>query len=120
MSSLTINLDADALREATVQAMAGVLTPEVKEEILQKAISNVLSPSTDSWNRGKSPLEIALQEATIQIARQEAKKLLDEDDEFRTKINALLKSTAEKILNSDMDKLAERMADAFVESMRRD
>ena len=38
MSNLTLQLDSDALREATVQAMLGVLTQEVKNKMLENAI----------------------------------------------------------------------------------
>lgn len=38
MSELTLKLDGDALREATVQAMLGVLTPEVKAKMLESAV----------------------------------------------------------------------------------
>jgi hypothetical protein len=36
------------------------------------------------------------------------------------KVQQLLRSTADKVLSADMDKLADRMATAFTESMRKD
>lgn len=120
MSSLTLQLDNDALREATAQALIGVLTPEVKAKIMQDAIQAVLKPSTDSWNRGKSPLDMAFEGAVRDLAHQEAKRLVAEDPVLSVKIKELMRATADKVLNSDQDKLAERMADAFCSSMRRD
>lgn len=118
MSNLTLELDAEALREATVQAMTGVLTPEVKEKILQKAITYILQPSTDSWNRGQTPLENALKDAILKVATQEAERLIKEDTEFSEKIKVLLRTTADKVFAQDQDKFAERIADAFVSSIR--
>jgi hypothetical protein len=119
-SQLTLSLDGDALREATVQAMSGVLAPEIKAKMLENAIRTILAPGTDSWSHKKSPLELAFVEAVIQIAHQEVKRLVVEDKVFCEKLNTLMRATADKILSTDIDKFAGRMADAFVASFRRD
>lgn len=120
MSNLTLQLDGDSLREATVQAMLGVLSEDVKAKMLENAIQAILKPSTNSWDKKKSPLELAFERAIDQVAHAEAKKMIEEDTSLREKIKDLLRSTADKVINTDHDKLAERMADAFVSSMRRD
>lgn len=120
MSNLTLQLDGDALREATVQAMLGVLTPEVKAKMLESAVQAILKPSTNSWENKKSPLELAFERAVEQVANAEAKRMIEEDDAIRERVKELLRTTADKVLNADPDKLAERMADAFIASIRRD
>jgi virulence-associated protein VagC len=120
MSNIQIQLDPVALREATTQAIMGVLTPEVRAEIIRKAISALLTPSTESWNKNKSPVELAFEQAVVQLARDEAKRMIAEDEPTRLKVQQLLRSTADKVLSADMDKLADRMATAFTESMRKD
>lgn len=120
MSTVTLNLDGEALREATVQAIMGVLTPEVKAKMLENAVQAILNPSTDSWNKNKSPLELAFERAVEQVAHTEAKRMIEEDGVIRKRVKDLLRSTADKVLGADPDKLAQRMADAFASSMRRD
>ncbi len=120
MSEIKISLDGDALREATVQALMGVLTPDVKEQMIQKAITAILQPSTNSWEKHKSPIEKAFQNAVDQLARDEAKRLVEEEVVIQAKVKELLRTTSDKVLGADTDKLADRMADAFVASMRRD
>lgn len=120
MSTISLNLDGDALREATVQAMLGVLTPEVKAKVLESAISALLKPSTNSWDNKKSPIELAFEGAVLNVARQEAQRLVAEDSPLRERMQSLLRDTADRVLNADTDKLAERMADAFAASMRKD
>lgn len=121
MSNLTLQLDGDALREATVQAMLGVLTPEVKAKMLESAVQAILRPSTNSWeNNKKSPLELAFERAVEQVANAEAMRMIEEDGVIRDRVKELLRTTADKVLNADPDKLAQRMADAFAASMRRD
>ena len=120
MSNLTLQLDGDALREATVQAMLGVLTPEVKAKMLENAVQAILRPSTNSWDNKKSPLELAFERAIERVANDEAKRMIENDEAIRERVQALLRSTADKVLNADADKLTQRMADAFVSSMRRE
>ena len=120
MSSLTLQFDVESLREATAQAMLGVLTAEVKEKILEQAVRELLKPSTDGWNKNKSPLEIAFNKALEQLAQNEAKRMIKSDAEIRDRVQSLMRTTADKVLGADQEKLAQRMADAFVSSMRRD
>ena len=120
MAQVTLNLDGEALREATVQAMLGVLTPEIKAKVLESAIQTLLAPSTNSWERKKSPIELAFEEAVERVAREEAVRLVAEDDALRARMKELLRATADKVLGSDIDKLTERMATSFAESMKRD
>ena len=127
MSSLTLQFDVESLREATAQAMLGVLTAEVKEKILEQAVRELLKPSTDGWNKNKSPhsalvvrVEIAFNKALEQLAQNEAKRMIKSDAEIRDRVQSLMRTTADKVLGADQEKLAQRMADAFVSSMRRD
>ena len=120
MATVTLNLDGDALREATVQAMVGVLSPETKAKVLENAIKGLLTPSTNSWDNKKSLIEIAFEAAVNKVAQVEALRLVTEDVELRDKMKNLLRETADKILGADMDKLAQRMADSFVQSMRKE
>lgn len=120
MSNLTLQLDGDALREATVQAMLGVLTPEVKAKMLENAVQAILKPSTNSWEKNKSPLELAFERAVDRLANEEATRMVAEDPVMRERVKELMRTTADKVLGADMEKLAQRMADAFVSSMRRD
>lgn len=118
MSSLTIQLDPVALREATSQAIMGMLTPELRAAMIERSISNLLSASTDSWDKGKTPLQKAFNEAVEQVARDLAKKAIATDTKLVTRVNDLLHQSIDKMLKTDPEKLTERMADAFIASLR--
>jgi agmatine/peptidylarginine deiminase len=120
MSSIEIKLDGDALRDATVQAITGTLTPEVREKILKNAIEALLKPSTDSWRNNKSPIEEAFERAVVEIAHKEAVRIVAEDEGIRKRMTELLRITADKLLNMDINKMADRMADAFVTFLRKE
>jgi len=118
MNALTLNLDNEALKNATIQAINGVLTSEVKEKLVEKAIVSILAPSTNSWERGQSKIEGIFQDAILEIARQEAAALVSRDDVFRLKIRNLIQLTAEKLMDTDVEKLVGRMSDALVRSLQ--
>lgn len=120
MAEIKLTLDGDALREATVQAMVGVLTPEVKAKILESAIQALLKPSTDTWRQGKSPIQEAFDHAVIRVANEAALKMITEDSEVSQRIAALMRQTTDMVMMMDATKLSQRMADAFVASMRKD
>jgi agmatine/peptidylarginine deiminase len=120
MSNLTLQLEGDALREAIAQSILGQLTPEAQQALLDQAIQAILKPSTNSWDKGMSPLERAFASAVERVAQQEAVRLVTENQEIKAKMEELLRQTADKVLAADTEVLAERMANAFVASMRRD
>jgi hypothetical protein len=120
VSNLTLQLEGDALREAIAQSILGQLTPETQRKLLDKAIQAILTPSTHSWDRGQSPLQKAFENAVVIVARREAERLVSEDEEMKAKMEDLLRKTADRVLSTDTEKLAEKMASAFVASMQRD
>lgn len=120
MANVSIELDAVALREATNQAIMGVLTPQIREELIRKAIVQLLAPSPNSWENKITQLEAAFEQAVYKYAHEVCRDMVNNDLEIKAKIRDLIRQTADKILNADLGKMADRMADAFVASCRRD
>lgn len=120
MTNLTLQIEGDALREAIAQSIIGHLTPETQRQLLDKAIQAILAPSTNNYDRGKSPLQIAFENAVQRVAQEQALRLVQEDEIIKAKLQDLLRETADKVLAADTEKMSERMADAFVASMRKE
>lgn len=119
--AITINMDAEALQQATLQALMGVLTPEMRDSLIQKAIQEIMKPQTNGYGRAaKSLLEQAFENGVERICREEMVNILTSDSNLRERINELLRITADKVLSADQEKLTQRMADSFVSSLRRD
>ena len=119
MTNLTFELEGDALREAIAQSILGQLTPEVQRGILDKAVQAILASSTNSFDRfGRSPLQIAFENAVQNVAQQQALRLVQEDEGIKTKLQQLLRETADRVLATDAEKLSQRMAEAFISSMK--
>lgn len=118
MTAITINLDPVALREATTQSIMGMLTPEVRAKIISDAISALLNPSTNSWDKGRSPIQQAFDNAVARVAHEVAHEHVKNDPTIKSRLEFLVKETATNVLRMDAAKMAENMASAFVESMR--
>lgn len=117
-TNLQIQLDPVALREATSQAIMGLLSPEVRAQIIQNAISALLLPSTNSWDRGISPLQSAFNQAVQQVARDVAQQEIVGNAEILAGLREMLLAVSKRVLSTEPEKLVERMADAFVQSVR--
>jgi ethanolamine ammonia-lyase small subunit len=117
MSEIRISLDPVALREATTQAIMGILTPEVKAQVIQEAIRSVLAPSTNGWDKGKSPLTLAFEGAVHKVAREVIEEQVVKDESIRARLSELLSQAKDKLLKLDQEDLGKKIADAFVASI---
>ena len=120
MSTLTVSLDPVALREATSQAIMGILTPEMREKLIRASIANLLDPSQNSWNRGKTPLQSAFNAAVEAVAQRIAAEYVAGNAEVVAKIRELMTAAMSKLVSVDADKLTEKMGEAIVKAISRD
>lgn len=120
MTEITVQLDNEALRDATAQAILGTLTPEIRDKILQNAVQALLNKRGGTYGSGKSQLEEAFDAAVRVVAHQEAQRIVSEDAQIKERIAKLLRDTADKVLSADLEKMSDRMAEAFIVSMRKD
>jgi hypothetical protein len=121
MTTVTLTLDAEALREGTMQAIMGVLTPEMRNKLIESSIQAILAPSTNSWDKKASAIEIAFNNAVDSLARTVANDMVKSDPELRTRLEELMKKTFDKMLTvddwDDTKGLPARMADAFISGL---
>lgn len=113
----SVTLPPDAVQQATAQALIGILSPEVKEQLLQKGINAVLCEK-NSYRDKKTPLQCAFEDAIAQVAREEAIKMVQDNEQIRSKIQAVLRDTADKVLSTSPEQLAEKMAASFISSIK--
>jgi hypothetical protein len=106
------------LQQATVQALLNAMTPEVKAQLIENAIKNLLTPSTNSWENKKTPIESVFEGAATQVVREEAARLFKEDEAVRDKVVGLMRRVADKMLGDDVDSFATRIAEAMIVNIR--
>ena len=116
MANLNIQLDSDTLREATAQALLGILTEPVKQELIKEAIIALLQPKS-GFSGNYSKIQEAFNNAVYMIVRDEATKYIMETPEVKEKLIALMKQSAEKMLTCDVEDLTNKMRDAFVKAI---
>ena len=119
MSTLTVNLDPVAIREATSQAIMGLLTPELREKLIRDSIANLLNPSQNSWDRGKTPLQSAFNSAVEVVAQKIAAEYVAGNAEVVAKIRELMTAAMSKLVSVDAEKLTEKMGNAIAEAISR-
>lgn len=116
--NLTLSLDKDQLQAATVQAIVGQLTPEAMKGLIEQAVVSLLKTSDNFGRGGITPIEQAFNQAVAQVAREAAVKYVSETPELQQQLRELVERACQKLLKSDPDKYADRLADAFATSIR--
>ncbi len=90
MEQLTI--DAGTLKTITAKAIIEGISTEAKDELIQKAIENVIAvPEKKGYGiEVKSALQQAFDQAIVEIARGVVKEFLEQDTKTRDKIVAVI------------------------------
>lgn len=120
MSNLSFDLDDAAIRAATATALLTAMSSESRDRLIKQAIQAVLDPSPHAWDKGKSPLEQAFERAVRDAVEAEARRLVAEEATIQARLQSLVRAATEKMLSADPERMAQRMADAFIDSLRRD
>lgn len=124
VAQVTLQLDEAAIREATVQALAGKLTPEAQAKMIEAGIRNVLTPDTSGYGSRRTPLEDAFRDAVTMRAREIAREVVVQDEALQAKLRELMADTIARMLTYSDEQartaFVSRLADAFVSTLRRD
>lgn len=114
---MDLRVDDEAMRSLVAKAVFDSVSPETRDKLLADAINAILhSQSTNTWEKGKSPLKIAFEYAVSRAAMNYADKMLAESSEFNAKLQALFVDVS-KALFDDHDKRA-TLVSAVAEKIR--
>jgi len=124
MANVTLQMDEAAIREATVQALMGKLTPEFQAKLIQDAIQSILTRDRGSYSTDPTPIEQAFCDAVYTQANRIARETVEQDAAVQAKLRELMADTMARML-THTDEAArtafvDRMAQAFVNTLRRD
>lgn len=124
MANVTLQMDEAAIREATVQALLGKLTPEFQAQLIQGAIQSILVKDRGSYGDSLSPIERAFRDAVYTQANRIARETVEQDAALQTKLRELMADTMARMLTHGDEAartaFVDRMAQAFVNTLRRD
>jgi hypothetical protein len=124
MTALTINFtDSEALKNATVQALTGVLSPELKESLIKNAVEAMLvtPPKRNHYDVAtpKSPLQDAFEQAIFTFSRELAGEMVRADPAMQQKLREAMHVAADKLFTGEAQYLlGEALADAFAKMLK--
>lgn len=123
MANLTIQLDEGAIREATVQALVGHLTPEAKTKLIEGAIQSILTRDRGAYGTDLLPLERAFRSAVQDQVHKIAQEMVTADPALTGKLRELMADAMARMLTYTDEEartvFVAKMADAFVNSLQR-
>lgn len=123
-AAITVNFtDSEALKNATVQALVGALSPELKEELIRKGVESLmLTPPARQgygYSEPKSPLQEVFETAIRQFARDLAIDMVKGDANLQVKLKEALHGAAEKMFAAQYN-LADILGEAFTTALKKD
>lgn len=115
-----MTLPKEVIDAAVIKSFLDGLTPEIKASLIQQAIEKMLVPEQPrySGHKPEAPLTEAFQNAVFATMREVVMEQVKSSEVMRARLQELFTVAAHKMLNCDTDKMAERMSEAFIQSLR--
>lgn len=114
---MDITLDKEMVKSVVSAAILQMLDAQKREALIKEAIQHLLSPGTDSWNRGRSPLQEAFANACRLIAVEIAKEMLEKDEQVKARIRELILEAYMRVTEQNREKTVQRIAEALERGM---
>ena len=89
---MNIDITDANLKAIVAEAILANISGEKRDAVMKEAIAFLLVPEKNDYGsvRRPAPIEQAFRDAAAQIAKEEARKMLDSNSEFQTKLKELL------------------------------
>lgn len=89
---MKVELDGSAVAEIASNAIFQSMSEDARESVLKQAVQILLTPEKDHRNHayGKTPLQLAFEQALHAAAYKAVQEKIAEDPEVRAKIDELL------------------------------
>lgn len=110
-----ITLSDDQLNKVMAQAVLTYLTPEKRDELLTKAVTEFFNAKDKSGYDKRPEIEKAFTEVIAKVGREEAEKLIRGSPETMEKIRRCAHDGIHKVLGSD--KLTDHIASGLARSL---
>lgn len=111
MSSI---IDENALRTIVAKAMFDTLTETKKEELLNQALTQVITPAKDAYGRSTvSIVEQAFRQHVELEVRNIVREIMKSDPRVAAKLTEVVTQTIHNLLFKDSDRLANALTQSF-------
>lgn len=111
---MSISIPPEALREVVAAAIVSHISAAERDTIMAAAVKYLLEPTRGQYGAvNASPIQDAFNRAADQIAREEARKMLESDDSFRVRLAAIIKDATTLAFETKRDETVQRIATAI-------
>ena len=98
---MNVTINEEAMRVLVQKAIFDSMDPSTRDELVSRAIADLIAPQADSWARGRSKLQDIFQQATAEIARDVVRAQLATDASFKAQLADIVARALEKALATD-------------------
>lgn len=99
---MKVTLDDAKVREAVSEAVMRSLDENARSTLIEGAIAHLLTPATEGWQKGTSPLQHLFNRTIEEVAKVELDKLLaDEGNPISARVQALYEEASKKLFDDE-------------------
>lgn len=113
---IQVKLEDAKIREAVSEAVLRSLDEGSRNSLIEAAIAHLLTPASDGYRKGTSPLQVLFNQAIESVASSELEKVMAaEDSMLRMRLRALHEEAARRVFD-DMDarqKIVDKVANGI-------
>jgi len=111
---MQLNVDENTLKGMVREAILATFTPEVRNDLVSKAVRDLLDEKPDGSNgrRDKSRLQLIFDSEVESFAYKAIREMFESDQTVKASVESLVKKAWQKVL-SDEEGIADSMAKAL-------
>lgn len=120
---MDLKISDEQLKSVVAGAVLTAISPDQRQALVEGAIVKLLEPQEplDRYSSKKRPsrVEEAFIDAVAVVAREEVRRLMNEDDGVRAKVAAIVRDATDRAFTGEArEQLVNRMAGAILNTMR--
>jgi len=114
---MKIDLDSDMVKEVVSAAIFQSFDEQKRDSLIKSALDYLLKPGSESYNRGKTPLQSAFELALNQQALAVAESLLKDNVEVKAKLESMMLDALVNITTTRRQAIVDKMSDALLKAL---
>ncbi len=116
---MDIKLDEQMMRGLVSEALLKAMDEKQRELLIAGAIKHLLTPEKGLYSSSppQSPMEVAFRQSVSNVAQRIVSERLENDAEFKDKINGLLNEALVMVMETGRDQTVKNIADAIAKGL---
>lgn len=117
---MDIKMNSEAMQALISKAIIDQLTPEMKEDMIAKALAYLMEPKSNGYGKTESPITASFNSAAYDIMSKILREELEGNEQFKEHVKKMLGDIVAKLMRKDeeYDDMIGRIVDGIISGLR--